>query len=182
MKNNSIKTKPILFNFLIILSLVSFFQISIFKYLNQSITSSSENLSGLPVLTILILVLVLNLLAITISILVSSLIAYFFGTIFDANATKKTFIYILSAANIIIYLINIPLSIFNFLNNDSTKIILLNNPLFIFLNPLIYISIYVLYKLLKQYTQLSQRVLIVYCVCFYLLKIAGIIVSQLQEL
>lgn len=114
MKNNSIKTKTILFNFLIILSLVSLFQISIFKYLNNLLTSSSENLSGLPVLTILIIVLLLNLLAITISILISSLIAYFFGIIFDANATKKTFIYILSAANIIIYLINIPLSIFNF--------------------------------------------------------------------
>lgn len=178
----AIKRKNILFNFMIILGLVAIFQFSIFRYLNELIHTSIDGLPDLSVNVMIFFILALNLVSISISIVITGLLAYFFGKIFDAGASKKTFIYIVSTANIIIYLINIPLAISNFMNHDPSQVVLLNRPLYIFLNPLIYISLYVFYKLLRKYTRLTPKIIIGYCIIFYLLKLSGIVVSHIQML
>lgn len=175
-----ISKKKIFVNLFIIFSLVTFFQFSIFDYLSELVHTSYAGLPPLMVNVMLLFIFCLNLLSITISIFISGLITYFFGKIFNANATKKTFIYIICTTNIIVYLVNIPLAIANFINQDSSKIILLNHPILMFLNPLIYIAVYVFYKLLRSYTKLTTKIIIGYCTIFYFLKILGIIVSQLQ--
>ena len=145
------------------------------------LTSLGLNLQGASVNIIISVTILLNLAWIVIGILISSLVAYFFGRIFNAEANKKTFIYIFTFSNIIIQLINIPLAIGNFLNDNFTKIILIDNPQIMFLNPLIYLAVLVFYKLLRIHTKMSKPVIIGYCFCFYLLKIAGVFLSNLQQ-
>ncbi|WP_077622615.1 hypothetical protein [Sediminibacillus massiliensis] len=167
-------------NFCITVFMFLLFQISIFPYLSWLSKQSVESISSQTVTTLVLFIFGMNLFAIIISLLFTGLVAYFFGVIFDANASKAMFIYIVSASNLVVYFINLPLAVANFFNQSPNQVVLLNEPILLFLNPLIYLSLYVFYKLLKKHTMLSQKIIIAYCFFFFVMKLAGIFVSQMQ--
>ncbi|MCR6098289.1 hypothetical protein HXA31_17215 [Salipaludibacillus agaradhaerens] len=147
------------------------FIMSIAQELN-SIANQHIEVDPIIIHTMIIFIGVLNLLSLLIGLILVSLLAYFIGKILDSDTGKLKFFFIVSTTVFVTSLINLPLSIMNFLSTSNEIYLPTHNIILILFNPFLILGIYVLYNLLLE-TKLTKKAILTYCITYYLFQLSA---------